>query len=190
MGAKDEGRERNVKFVFVSNALGSIEAQPFVPLDLMPYSVSKVECSLLAGKNRLQHKELIVFAVHSGWERTKMGNWRQAMRFVEMSEAPITLEEGLRAVEKLPACVEHLKSLVRVLMEKVPSGVGLNTQEKWCVHRIHRAQHLRHRNFGIGEERLKANRVTVLVCCFQVCQSAGTRRVGPIIDPQYNKRCF
>jgi NAD(P)-dependent dehydrogenase (short-subunit alcohol dehydrogenase family) len=143
-GAKDEGRERNAKFVLVSNVVGSIEALPFVPLDLMLYSVSGAGCSLLARENRLQHKELIVFAVHPGWVRTEMGNWRQAMRFVEMAEAPITIEEGLRTVEKLSAWVEHFNSLVRLVMEKVPSGVGLNTQETWCVHLIHRAQHWRH----------------------------------------------
>jgi NAD(P)-dependent dehydrogenase (short-subunit alcohol dehydrogenase family) len=76
IGAKDEGSERNAKYVFVSNVVGSIEAQAFVPLDLMLYSVSKAGCSLLARKNRLQHKELIVFAVHPGWVRTEMGNWR------------------------------------------------------------------------------------------------------------------
>jgi len=138
-----EGRE-NAKFVFVSNVMGSIEAQPFVPLYLMPYSVSKSGCSLLARKNCLQHKELIDFALHRGWVRTEMGNGRQAMRFVEMAEAPITMEEGLLAVEKLPAWVEHSNSLVRVVREKVPSGVGLNTQERWCVHLIHRAQYWRH----------------------------------------------
>jgi len=96
-----ERSETKAKFIFISSAMGSLEAQPRLRIDATPYAISKAACNLLARKIHFEHDKLISFAVHPGWLKTDMGEWAVGHANVEMVEPPTSLEEGVAGIVKL-----------------------------------------------------------------------------------------
>lgn len=83
------------KFVAISTFIGSIADMEQYPFPATALGISKAALNFLVRKIHFENDWLVAFPLHPGFVQTEMGNG--AARVLGMEQAPMTLEESVKA---------------------------------------------------------------------------------------------